>query len=215
MPTSKSSHRGPVGALADEKGTQSPDFRLLIDSAPSLIHTALPDGYLDFFNQGWLDFVGRSLEDLQGWRWTEYIHPEDVEGIVHKWRASLASGEPFVHETRVRRADGEYRWMLHHKVAVRDEHGNIVKWHGSSIDIEDRKHAEEALPLASRDLQDSKAKLEEAQRITHVGYWEWDLITNGVTWSDETYRIYGLRPQECPMDLATVREKIHPEDWEV
>jgi PAS domain S-box-containing protein len=64
-------------------------------------------------------------------------------------------------------------------------------------------------------LAESKAKLEEAQRITHVGYWEWDLITNGVTWSDETYRIYGLRPQECPMDLATVREKIHPEDWEV
>jgi len=64
-------------------------------------------------------------------------------------------------------------------------------------------------------LADSNARLEEAQRIAHVGYWEWDLITNSVTWSDETYRIYGLRPQECPMDLATVREKIHPEDWEV
>jgi len=64
-------------------------------------------------------------------------------------------------------------------------------------------------------LQESNAKLEEAQRIAHVGYWEWNPITNGVTWSDETYRIYGLRPQEYPMDLATVREKIHPEDWEV
>src|SRR6201997_2184290 len=215
MRTSKISNRGLAEALADDRAISSPDFRRLIDSAPVLIHTSLPDGYLDFFNQAWLDYVGRSLEDLLGWRWTEYIHPEDDEGIVQKWRASLASGDPFLHETRVRRADGEYRWMLHHKVAVRDEHGNIIKWHGSSIDIEDRKRAEEALQLASRDLQDSKAKLEEAQRITHVGYWEWDLITNGVTWSDETYRIYGLRPQECPMDLATVREKIHPEDWEV
>ena len=62
-------------------------------------------------------------------------------------------------------------------------------------------------------LQDSKTKLEEAQRITHVGYWEWDPVTDRVTWSDETYRIYGLRPQERPMDLATVAEKIHPEDW--
>jgi PAS domain S-box-containing protein len=62
-------------------------------------------------------------------------------------------------------------------------------------------------------LQESKAKLEEAQRITHVGYWEWDIATNGIKWSDETYRIYGMRPQECPMDLATMREKIHPEDW--
>src|SRR6266849_4242277 len=62
-------------------------------------------------------------------------------------------------------------------------------------------------------LQESKAKLEEAQRITHVGYWEWDLATNRIKWSDETYLIYGMRPQERPMDLATVREKIDPEDW--
>ena len=123
----------------------APDFQLLVDSAPALIHTSLPDGYLDFFNQSWLEYVGRSLEDLQGWKWTAAIHPDDVEGIVAEWRASLASGKPFLYEARVRRADGEYRWMLHHKVAIRDEHGKIIKWHGSSIDIEDRKHAEEKI----------------------------------------------------------------------
>src|ERR1700756_5788266 len=171
MPTSKISNRELAKTRADARANQSPDLQLLIDSAPALIHTGLPDGYLDFFNQVWLDFVGRPLEDLLGWRWTEYIHPEDVDGIVEKWHASLASGEPFLHESRVRRADGEYCWMLHHKIAVRDEQGNIVKWYGSSIDIEDRKRAEKALLVASRDLQDSKAKLEEAQRITHVGYW--------------------------------------------
>jgi PAS domain S-box-containing protein len=63
-------------------------------------------------------------------------------------------------------------------------------------------------------LQESKAKLEEAQRITHVGYWEWDILTSRVNWSDETYRIYGLHPQERPMDLAMVQEKVHPEDWQ-
>src|ERR1700735_1269276 len=68
--------------------------------------------------------------------------------------------------------------------------------------------------LVSSDLQDSKAKLEEAQRVAHVGYWEWDLITNGVTWSDETYRIYGLPPQEYPIDIAVVGKMIHPEDLE-
>src|SRR5713226_4989487 len=75
-----------------------PDLQRLVDSAPSLIHTGRPDGYLDFFNQTWLRYVGRPLEDLQGWKWTAFIHPEDVEGIVEKWRASLASGEPFLHE---------------------------------------------------------------------------------------------------------------------
>ena len=97
MPMSKISNKGQAPALADGKASQAPDFRLLIDSLPALIHTSLPDGYLDFFNQGWLDYVGRPLEDLLGWSWTEYIHPEDVEGIVEKWRASLASGEPFLH----------------------------------------------------------------------------------------------------------------------
>jgi PAS domain S-box-containing protein len=62
-------------------------------------------------------------------------------------------------------------------------------------------------------LAESNARLEEAQRISHVGYWEWDVLTGRVNWSDETYRIYGLRPQERPMDLATFREKIHPDDW--
>lgn len=127
---------------------QTPDLRLVIDSAPALIHTALPDGYLDFFNETWLKYVGLALQELEGWRWTVVIHPEDVQGILVKWRASLASGEIFLHEARVRRADGEYRWMLHHKVPVRDEHGRIVKWYGSSIDIEDRKRAELELQRA-------------------------------------------------------------------
>src|ERR1700741_1076774 len=120
----------------------APDFQRLIDSAPALIHTSLPDGYLDFFNQTWLTYVGRSLEDLQGWKWTASIHPDDLDAMLQAWRTAWASGEPFVHEARVRRADGEYRWMLHHKIALRDERGNIVKWYGSSFDIEDRKRPE-------------------------------------------------------------------------
>jgi PAS domain S-box-containing protein len=71
-----------------------------------------------------------------------------------------------------------------------------------------------AFLLMSRDLQESKARLEEAQRVAHVGYWIWNLETDRVTWSDETYRIFGLTPQEGPIDLATVRELIHPEDRE-
>ena len=68
--------------------------------------------------------------------------------------------------------------------------------------------------LSSRDLQESKARLEEAQRVAHVGYWVWNLGTDRVTWSDETYRIYGLTPQKGLIDLATIREMVHPEDRE-
>ncbi|HEV7967209.1 MAG TPA: PAS domain S-box protein [Candidatus Acidoferrales bacterium] len=119
--------------------------RLVLDTTPALIHAARPDGYLDYFNQPWLNYTGRSLEELQGWAWTATVHPEDVDAVLEKWRASLASGEPLLHEARVRRADGEYRWMTHHKVPLRDQAGNIVHWYGSSVDIEDRKRADEDL----------------------------------------------------------------------
>jgi PAS domain S-box-containing protein len=133
--------------------SQRTDLQVLIDSVPALILTGRPDGYLDFFNQTGLKYVGLSSEDLQGWKWTAVIHPEDVEGILSKWRASLASGEPLLHEARVRRADGKYRWMLHEIIPTRDEHGNIVKWLGSSIDIEDRKRAEEKIRQNESELR--------------------------------------------------------------
>ena len=196
---------------SSEGASRSPDLRLLIDSTPGLIHSSLPDGYLDFFNQTWLEYVGRPLEDLQGWKWTECIHPDDVEGILHKWRASLASGEPFLHEARVRRADGEYRWMLHHKTAVRDEHGEIVKWYGSSIDIEDRKRAEEELRKSAQELQRSKAYLTEAQRLSHTGSFEWKPESGEIVWSEETYRIFEYDHAVKPT-LELVVQRVHPED---
>src|SRR6266403_5869900 len=125
-----------------DHGPDVASLRALIDSLPSLIHTGRPDGYLDFFNQRWLQFVGLRLEELEGWKWTSAVHQDDVAAFIASWRACLASGEPLGFEARVQRADGEYRWMLHQKVAVRDESGHIVKWYGSSDEIEDRKQAE-------------------------------------------------------------------------
>src|SRR5277367_1482493 len=192
---------------------QTSDLLLLVNSAPSLIHTGTPDGYLDFFNQAWLRYVGRPLEDLQGWKWTAFIHPEDVEGIVEKWRASLDSGEPFLHEARVLRGDGEYRWMLHHKVAVRNGCGEIVKWHGSSIDIEDRKRAEGELSRSARELQRSEFYLAEGQRLAHMGSWAFD-HSGFDYWSPELFRMHGLDPSGKPPTVQEYLDWIHPQDRE-
>ena len=192
---------------------QTSDLQLLVDSAPSLIHTGRPDGYLDFFNQTWLRYVGRPLEDLEGWKWTAFIHPEDVEGIVEKWRASLASGEPFLHEARVLRADGEYRWMLHHKVAVRDGCGQIVKWYGSSIDIEDRKRAEVQLRRSTQELQRSEFYLAEGQRLAHMGSWAFDPAGFDY-WSPELFRMHGLDPDRKPPTVQEYLDFVHPQDRE-
>jgi len=134
------------------QGSERLNAQLLVDSIPALIHTARPDGYLDYFNRPWLEYLGVTLDKVTGWNWTAVVHPEDVEGIVAKWRACLVTGEVFEYETRVRRANGEYRWMFHRKVPLRDANGNIVKWYGSSLDIEERKTAEEKLRRSERDL---------------------------------------------------------------
>ncbi len=127
-------------------------FRQMVDSSPALLQTARPDGYIDFLNQTWLDFAGVPLERLLGWGWTSFIHPGDVKGFVEKMRESFAKEKPFQEPSRVRRADGVYRWMLHLKVPVFDSDGRLIRWNGSSIDIDDQKRAEETLRKSEREL---------------------------------------------------------------
>src|SRR5579862_1118636 len=152
-----------------EQQRESLNIQLLVDSIPALIHTGRPDGYLDYFNKPWLKYFGVTLDKVVGWNWTTVIHPEDVEGIVAKWRACLVSGETFEYESRVRRANGEYRWMFHRKVPLRDVNGNIVKWYGSSLDIDERKAADEQLRRNAEELQRTEFYLAEGKRLTRVG----------------------------------------------
>jgi formate hydrogenlyase transcriptional activator len=180
------------------------DIQLVVDAIPALVHTALPDGYLDFFNRPWLEFVGVPMEELLGWGWTSVIHPEDVEGIVDKWRACLASGELFEYGARVRRADGAFRWMMHRKVPRRDERGDIVKWFGSSIDIEEIKRTEAK-------LQKSEAYLSEAQRLSHTGSFGWSVLSGEIYWSEETYKIFE-HDRAAKLTLGLVLQRIHPDD---
>ncbi|MGC2467088.1 MAG: PAS domain S-box protein [Candidatus Acidiferrum sp.] len=180
-------------------------LRLVLDTTPALIHSARPDGYFDYFNQRWLEYVGLSLEHVQGWAWTTVIHPEDLEGIVAKWRACLATGEPFLHEARIRRADGEYRCMLNRKVPLRDEHGNIVKWYGSGIDIEDRKQVEEQ-------LKREQTYLAMAQRMARMGVWSWNPSSGDMFGSEEFCRIFEIEPDKANLTREVFLRRIHLED---
>jgi PAS domain S-box-containing protein len=190
------------------------ELRDVIDTIPAIVWSAQPDGSNAYVNRRFIEYSGLSAEQTAGSGRKAAIHPDDLERSAGKWVEAVATGKPHENELRIRRSDGQYRWHLARGVPLRDEDGNIVKWYGTTTDIEDRKRAEEALGVLSRDLQESKAKLEEAQRIAHLGYWEWDLATDRVTWAEETYRIYGLQPQEHPIELAEIRERIHPEDRE-
>jgi formate hydrogenlyase transcriptional activator len=194
-------------------GSARLNIELLVDSIPSLIHTARPDGYLDYFNKPWLEYMGVTLDKVAGWNWTAFIHPEDLDGIVTKWRACLATGETFEYETRVRRANGDYRWMFHRKVPLRDENGNIVKWYGSSLDIDERKTAEEQLRRNAEELQRSEFYLAEGQRLAHMGSWAFD--PNGFYyWSPELFRMHGLDWASKPPSVQEYLDRVHPHDRE-
>jgi PAS domain S-box-containing protein len=191
-------------SLQNDQSTATEDaLRRAVDTTPAFIHTGRPDGYLDYFNRGWLDFLGKSLEDVCGWRWTDSVHPEDVAELVQKWHAALASGEPLEVESRVRRADGSYRAFLHRKLPLRDEHGNIVKWFGSSIDIEDRKCAEQKIAEKTNKLERSEFYLREGERLAHMG--SWSLKPDGTFdyWSPETFVIFGFDPRN---GIPTLKE---------
>jgi PAS domain S-box-containing protein len=194
-------------------GSERLNAQLLVDSIPALIHTARPDGYLDYFNKPWLEYLGVTLDKVTGWNWTAFVHPEDVEGILAKWRACLATGEVFEYETRVRSANGEYRWMFHRKVPLRDANGNIVKWYGSSLDIEERKTAEEQLRRNSQELQRSESYLAEGQRLAHMGSWAFD-PDGFYYWSPELFRMHGLDPASKPPSVLEYLDRVHPQDRE-
>ena len=190
--------------------SESLNIQLLVDSIPALIHTARPDGYLDYFNKRWLEYLGVTLDDVTGWKWSAFVHPRDVEGTVAKWRACLETGEVFEYETRVRGAGGEYRWMFHRKVPLRDGRGDIVKWYGSSIDIDERKRAEEQLRRNSQELQRSEAELRQMldfapQLVAVFGPNRERLCANRVTLD-----YLGVSLDEWPQ--TSFAAEVHPDD---
>ena len=132
---------------------QERKLRDVIETMPTFAWTALPDGSVDFVNRNWQEYTGLPPERTLGTGWQEAAHPEDLKRNVEKWSASLSTGEPFEDEVRYRRAvDGQYRRFLSRAVAYRDRRGKILKWYGTSSDIEDRKRAEEEREKLRADL---------------------------------------------------------------
>jgi PAS domain S-box-containing protein len=121
---------------------QERKLRDVVDTIPTFVWTALPDGSVDFVNHHWEEFSGLSAEQTAGSGWLEALHPEDRNRHAEKWGASVSTGEPFEIEGRFRRTNGEYSWFLVRAVPMRESHGKITKWFGTTTDIEDRKRSE-------------------------------------------------------------------------
>lgn len=121
--------------LADEQERT----RFILENLPVLIWTATPDGQRDYFNPRWLAFTGRPLADELGEQWLTSLHPDDRERVRTQWGQSVATGGPYQVEYRLRRHDGQYRWILSRAHPRRDAEGQINLWVGGATDIHDQK----------------------------------------------------------------------------
>lgn len=157
-----------IWLVAEERGgaralrASHDELQGLIDTIPAMAWIAGPDGKMEYLNRRWLDYSGLPLAQALAMG-HETIHPEDTSAVWTKWRHSMATGEPFECEMRLRRADGVYRAFLVRTVPLRDEAGQIRRWYGTSFDIERRKSAEQALRESAARLQHLSRRLIEVQ----------------------------------------------------
>jgi formate hydrogenlyase transcriptional activator len=128
-------------------------LRRVIDTIPTLAWCNRPDGTNEFLNKNWHEYTGLSPEASHGWGWQVAFHPEDLPALMEKWKGMLLSGEAGEIESRLRRHDGVYRWFLIRAEPFRDEAGKIVRWYGTSTDIDGRKQAEDKLRQGERELR--------------------------------------------------------------
>jgi PAS domain S-box-containing protein len=179
----------------------------LLQHLPVSAWTLKPDGTPDFVNHVWLEFSGQSLDFVRSHpeAWMSAVHPEDRESATRSFWDGVRLGQGFAFETRSLRAkDRTYRWHLQEAVVVRDTDGKVLKFVGTTTDIDDRKRAEE-------ELQRKEGLLADGQRLSMTGSFSWRSGSDEFAFSDEACRIFGFQSQ-APVTLDQIRARIHPDD---
>ncbi|MEO7996238.1 MAG: CHASE3 domain-containing protein [Gemmatimonadaceae bacterium] len=118
-------------------------YRFMADAIPVQVWTAAPDGQLDFVSEGVAQYFNKSRDEVVGDGWLSVIHPDDVSSTVERWTNSLATGEPYEVNFRLKRGDGVYRWHLGRALALCDDDGHVTAWFGSNTDIDDQHRSAE------------------------------------------------------------------------
>ncbi|MEJ0043959.1 MAG: PAS domain-containing protein [Rhizomicrobium sp.] len=175
-----------------------------------MIATADTSGNYNYGNKRNLDYLGLSLQELAGPRWLNIIHPDERDGVSAAWQRAVQTGEAMIITHRLRRHDGEYRWFHVRVEPARDNNGEIMRWYGLIVDVDDRKRAEESLRARERELQ---------QLVDTIPTLVWCVTPTGepsyINKRLETY--YGTSvDDQADVDgsklIAALRALIHPED---
>ncbi len=179
-------------------------FQSLAESMPQIVWTARSDGFLDWYNQVWYDYTGSTFE--RGWENDEIVHPDDMEQTRKRWNQSIASGEFYENEYRLKRkSDGMYRWHLGRAVPIKDREGRVIKWFGTDTDIHEKTEAERILEMQN----------ELFKKITEAipqGIWRTNLDGSADYFSHRFSEIVGHKVED--MLAWGWFNFIHPDDQE-
>ncbi|MEZ5300481.1 MAG: PAS domain S-box protein [Verrucomicrobiales bacterium] len=189
---------------AQEAIVRSRDYYLrMLDTFPALIWRAGVDGSHNYFNRTWLRFTGRSMEDETGDGWLSGVHPEDAEACRAAYRVAFEKREAFAIQYRLRRADGEFRWITDNGHPLEDEGGGFAGFRGYCYDVTERVAAEAA-------LRESEARAHALAAISPVGIFRTDAAGRCTYLNGRGHEILDLRPGEESGFGWTLA--IHPED---
>src|SRR5438094_4987213 len=191
---------------ASEAGLRESEerFRVVADSSPVLIWMSGLDKLCTFFNKVWLEFTGRTVEQEMGNGWAEGVHPDDFQSCLKTYVEAFDAREPFVMQYRLRRHDGEYRWISDSGVPRYDAKKNFVGYIGSCVDVTELLSKEEAL----REFED---RVRLAAQAAHLGVWELDTSTNQIWMSDSARALFQF-DSETRVNHAVLQDRVHPED---
>ena len=191
------SHRG-----RDER------FQLVADSLPLLVWISGPDGRCTYFNKPWLDFTGRPLESEIGDGWADGVHAADRQHGVATYVRAFDRREPFIMEYRLRRHDGEYRWLLDNAAPLFDPDGSFAGYIGTCFDVTESRRAEAERHVANERL---RLAMESGKSVG----WERDLKTNRETWFGDLSTIFGIPSNIYVGPVEDSRRWVHPEDQDL
>ncbi|GAA6615870.1 hypothetical protein NUACC26_016680 [Scytonema sp. NUACC26] len=190
-------------------------YRLLVENVPQLVWTSRSDGFVEYFNQRWIDYTGLPLARTLGWDWQRVVHPDDLPQALESWTTGLTTGNRVEAQYRLRCFDGVYRWHVVQALPLRDSNGTVMKWFGTCTDIDDRIRAEVALRQSESRLRffvesdllgiissDMQGRLKEVNDafLSIIGYTRKDFLVERLEWKD-------LSPLEfLPLDEAALAE---------